>query len=295
MNPEQNNLKGIMLSKIKYFIVILVIVVVSFFLLRNSVSCQENNNSSASLQMINIPINPMIELDFKTKAEIFAIRKRYVMQHSNLLNGSYSPSREVFGQVESGKPWWGIDGLSYKGPGEHGIDGLSEETRFICNPFLLVGLEKGVANISPRKPVEQYPHPISLEWSSDKKHGRVVYAVKRFWAGNIPNCPKVRNHEFSLIAYNARDLGYKYLYIDLKKSPNLSIQAGASKILEIPQFIHTGGSCGYKGGCNNMSPFCADLEIKVKTLPSKVFCKLWRKKPLNQYTPADMEFEVIMK
>lgn len=284
-----------MQEKKKYFVFLaIVIVALSFFLLRNSVSCQENN-SSASYQMINIPINPMMELDFKSKSEIYEIRKRYVMQHSNLLNSSYTPSNEVFGQIESGKAWWGIDGLSYKGPGEHGIDGASEETRFICNPFLLVGLEKGVANITDRKPREQYPRPVSLEWSSNKKRARVVYAVKSFWAGNIQNCPKVKNHEFSLIAYNARDLGYKFMFIDLKRSPNISLQTGEAKIIEIPQFIHVGGSCGYKGGCNNMSPFCEDLEIKVKTLPAKVLCKLWRKKPSNQNSTADMEFEVMMK
>ena len=285
-----------MQKKTKYSIVVIFsIIILSVFLLRDTVSCQGNNNSSTSSQMINIPINPMIELDFKSKSEIYAIRKRYVMQHSNLLNSSYSPSNEVFGQIESGKPWWGIDGLSYKGPGEHGIDGASEETRFICNPFLLVGLDKGVANITDRKPREQYPRPISLEWSINKKRARVVYAVKSFWAGNILNCPKVKSHEFSLIAYNARDLGYKFMFIDLKKSPNVSLQSGTPQVFAIPQFIHTGGSCGYKGGCNNMSPFCADLEIKVKKLPSKVFCKLWRRKPVNQHSPADMEFELIMK
>ncbi len=275
-----------------HLILAIVIVFLSLFMLKNSVFCQEKTDDSGSSQMINIPINPLMELDFKSKSEIYAIRKRYVMQHSNLLNGSYSPSNEVFGQIESGKPWWGIDGLSYKGPGEHSIDGPSEESRFICNPFLLVGLEDGMMVVSNKKPREQYPRPVSLEWSTDKKRGRVVYAIKRFRSGN--NHTREDNQNLSLSVYNARDLGYKFMFIDLKKSPNLSIQAGASKILEIPQFIHTGGSCGYKGGCNNMSPFCADLEIKVKTLPSKVFCKLWRKKPLNQYTPADMEFEVIM-
>lgn len=282
------------MKKSKSFIAIAFIIgILSFFLLNSSVSCQEKINSSDSSQMINIPINPMMELDFKSKSEIYAIRKRYVMEHSNLLNSSYTPSNEVFGQIEDGKPWWGIEGIGYKGPGEHSIDGPSEESRFICNPFLLVGLAESVVIVSTRKPREMYPRPVSLEWSTDKKRGRAVYALKRFRNGN--NHSKEDNQNLSLTVYNAKDLGYKFMFIDLKKSPHVSLQNGTPKIIEIPQFIHTGGSCGYKGGCNNMSPSCPDLEIKVMNLPSKLFCKFWRRKPANQYSPADMEFELLMK
>ena len=254
---------------------------------------QVQTGKTKTQNLITIPINSPMELDFKTKSQVYAIRSRYVMKHRNLIDGYYKPSTEVFGGIEDKKAWWGIDGMSYKGSGKESINGPSEESRFICNPFLLAGLVRSYIFKSKRKPRESYPRPISLAWSADKKYGQVVYAMKRFFHGNPMDSPQ-RKH-FTLVAYNARDLGYKYMYIDLRRSPNISIKTGAPKILAIPQFIHTGGSCGYPGGCNNMSPHCDDLEIVVKRLPAKICCKFWKTKPPSQYTPANIEFMVIMK
>ncbi len=99
----------------------------------------ETNTELNTKPSINIGINPMIELDFLTKEDIYDIRSKYVLLHPELLPGSYNPSEEVFGQIASGKPWWGILGLSYYGDGEKSIEGNSEDSRLLVNPFLLVG------------------------------------------------------------------------------------------------------------------------------------------------------------
>jgi len=263
---------------------------------KNEEGTEKTSGEKSKRKLINIPINPLMDFDFKSKSEIFNIRRRFVTKHRNLIDGSYSPSKEVFGQIVGGKAWWGIDGLIYYGAGKKSIEGPSDESRFICNPFILVGLDEGVYYRGKgRIPREKYPRPVSLVWSADRKYGKVIYAIRRFWASHYPGSRNRKERKLELVAYNARDLGYKYLYIDMKKSRYITLLAGKPRIIRIPQFIHVGGSCGYPGGCNNMSPYCKDLLFRSKRYPSRVVCKLWKNKPINEYTPADMEFVVDMR
>ena len=64
-----------------------------------------------------IAVNEPIELDFKSKEDVFGLRKKYVQQHSDLVDGKYSPSLALFGQITSHKPWWGLEGQYCKGSG----------------------------------------------------------------------------------------------------------------------------------------------------------------------------------
>jgi hypothetical protein len=95
---------------------------------------------------------------------------------------------EVFGGIGDGKSWIGIVGYSYYGQGEKIIEGPAEESRFIANPFLLIGVD------DPRcAPVAQYPElreslppkaiypaPKRLRWSSDGTSGTVTYGLADF-------------------------------------------------------------------------------------------------------------------
>ena len=61
-------------------------------------------------------------------------------------------------------------------------------------------------------------------------------------------------------------------------------------------YIHLGGSCQYKDGCNNVSPMQNDKMITIRDLPAEINLKLWKKQPHNKYlTPADMYYRIIFK
>jgi hypothetical protein len=51
--------------------------------------------------------------------------------------------------------------------------------------------------------------------------------------------------------------------------------------------LHKGGSCGFPGGCNNMSPdHPAVQEIKIQKLPALLEVFLWKKQPASlEVTP----------
>ena len=247
-------------------------------------------------QVLKIPISPMIELDLKTKAEIYEIRKQAVLRYAQLAPKEYRPSDEIFGQIEDGKYWWGMVGQSFFGPGEKSVVGYSEESRFLINPFLLVGLaDVGAYAIDDKSlsPQANYPVPINLVWNNSEAKAMVTYELTNYWkVAKRYHYQSADTHAFDLIAYNARDLGFNYLYVVPEKSKNVSV--GHSAPVLIRQYIHCGGSCGHSGGCNNMSPEQKELEIVVDQVPATLYIKLWKSNPSNGEQSADVVFIVEM-
>lgn len=248
---------------------------------------------------LDIELNPMIEIDFKTQEEIYHIRKKYVFQYPQLVKDEYSPSESVFGQIEDNKPWWGIEGHFYYGSGQKSIEGPSEESRFIVNPYLLVGMIEPYAYTmagTMDKPFSFPPKPLKLVWSGADSTVKVTYDVTTYFH----NLEKYRyfqakERNLHLVAYNARDFGLNYLYVVPEKSQNIVSANKKKEAISILQFIHCGGSCGYPGGCNNMSPNQNELNIKVGQVPALACIKLWRNKPSSVDQKPDIFYLIEMQ
>lgn len=258
----------------------------------NDLIINQNDNS-----IYNIAINEPTELDFLTKQQVFDIRKKYAAMSPAVIPADYTPSDTVFGQIEDNKPWWGL--ITTK-PGEHSIDGLSEESRFVNNPLLLVG----VTDSSFRRVLEleipgNYPKPTSLSFYPSKKTIIVVYNLLdycreqgllnndgTFWVdGKIG--------DLVLECINARDFGYNYAYA--YSAPNIAFNNKndnlTTGVYQINDFLHTGGSCRYPGGCNNASPYQGFLYLDApKMLPASIGIRLWKQKPQDMNSPADLYY-----
>jgi len=94
----------------------------------------------------------------------------------------------------------------------------------------------------------------------------------------------------ALHAANARDSGFNYLYVEKDMSENIGSLNTQGQAVAIPYFYHKGNSCGYPGGCNNMSPKAPDLRVRINVLPAVIYIKLWKSKPAKTSLPADMTF-----
>jgi hypothetical protein len=246
---------------------------------------------------ITIPLRQCAEFDFKTKQEIYRIRRECVMQYPQYAPANYSPSEAVFGPIEGNKVWYGLLGISYYSTGPDINKGESEESRFILNPLLLIGLDHArlyaAHGISKLPPVPIYPEPVSLYIDETGSKGRVVYNVTNYWNLYRRYYRRVHlEHEFFLSVYNARDLGYKYTSL-AGETKNVVIH-GLDKIVELIQFIHC-ANCGYPNKCcNNMSPQQAEMNIDVQQLPARISFKLWKEKPSSAQDTADRIFTIDM-
>lgn len=259
---------------------------------------QEKNElkvGAGAVKATPILFDEPVELDEKSRDEILARRTMRVNYYAMLLDKGYKPSMSVFGQIVDHKPWWGIEGEFCMGPGRRSIDGPAEESRFLMNPFLLLGLDEGKAfTIRGVYCIPAFPRPLSLIWSPMEAKAEVVYDITRFYQERA-RYPKV-NGEYDvlqLIDYNARDFGYQYIHVDSIQSHHVEPQADAgmfTDVVPMKGFIHLGGSCGYPGGCNNASPHQPDLIFRIKSVPALLNCKLWKERPAGPDQRADFTF-----
>ena len=232
---------------------------------------------SAQIDVAEIAINEPIDFDSKTRDEILRLRADAVAAQPRLLTRPYRPLAYVFGRIVDGAPWWGTVGQFYYGPGQRSIDGPSEEARFVMNPFLLVAADFRDDWHDLLKPTDLpgfalYCSPRDLRWRPREAYAEVTYpadcVAKRRWS------------VFDLIAYNARDLGLGYLYVSYDESRGIAKKDPPKTAYYVPQYIHKGGSCGYPGGCNNMSPQTPPIDgLRVTGLPASIVMRLWSEQP----------------
>lgn len=257
------------------------------------------------LRTIPIAINPMVEFDFKKKKEILDLRAKMVAQHADLLTGPYVPSGQVFGQIVDGKPWWGIDGLFVYATGEKSPEGFSEESRFVMNPFLLIGLVEERLWVI-KKPISRRealpPEPTRLQWRLGSEPAvEIDYNVRRYFDGlkrdaelHFEGGQREGYLKFSavrqlgLITYNAQDFGFQYLHFVPSQTFGVATKIPGREPVKLRHYIHLGGSCGYPRGCNNMSPATPELSIELVELPAAMQLKLWKKKPQNVNEQGDI-------
>ena len=265
----------------------------------------------ASADEISVPLLGVQNYNFKPKAEIIEQRRKQLELSPQLVPGQYKPDEAIFGAVEDKKPWWGLQGSAIYGAGQKSIDGLAEESRFIANPLLLVGADAASANNFKKEQITDadlndpdFPYawkPLSLTWWANKSCARVVYDVGKFnddlYRFRAKLVKPVIYPAFSLVAYNARDFGFNYIWLAPEKSINVENYAKpAVEAVRINQMLHCGGTCGYPGGCNNMSPRNEAIDrIKYSKLPARAYVKLWRAKPSKVTDDADMVFLIDLK
>lgn len=244
---------------------------------------------AAKIDVVDIRINTPAELDRLSKDEVLRLRRQTVMAHPELLAADYVPAETIFGQIVDGAPWWGLEGQFRRGPGSASIDGPSEESRFILNPFLLVAPEFGGwwRDLSDAE-AASFPfacHPQTLSWWPKEGRAEAVYSAACIARRQYP--------EFALIAYNARDLGLGYIYVSYADSRNVSKLVPPIVAYANPQFIHKGGSCGYLGGCNNMSPQTPPIDdIRLDDLPARIMVWLWRTRPDSVEVKPDFKYVI---
>lgn len=261
----------------------------------------ENDNQLAigplaGVDHVRVRVVEPAELDFMSKDEVLELRISSVERYPQLLTAEYATSEAVFGQIQDDTPWWGMRGRFYYYSGIRSIEGSSEESRFILNPYLLVAPEFPM-RWPPDSVAEDlagtsmYPFgclPHSLEWYPKERRAHVSYDADCF--------ESLRLTRVDLVAYNARDLNLNYIFVKYDTSINITKSNPPTGPYRIPQFIHRGSSCGYPGGCNNMSPSTPEIQaLNVTGLPAHAVIWLWQEEPESVDQTPDMEFHIHFK
>jgi len=252
-------------------------------------------DSSTGLR--DVPLHPPSEYDGMRRSELLARRTERVREHPEALaalaSKGWHPSHQVFSQITDGRPWWGLIGIAnYGRSATRSIEGDSEESRFVENPLLLFApLEvwaHSAYSVSP-EPTPLWPRVTALAWDFDRRVGRATVDATSYFRDcaqrEWPDC-KVR--QVRLTAYNAVDYGLFFYAFDRATSHGLD--ATWDHALREVEFIHTGGSCGHAGGCNNASPEVQAFLLTVRELPARLVVRLWREEPATAAQAPDAWF-----
>lgn len=206
-------------------------------------------------------------------------------------------------------------GQFYYGGGEHSIDGPSEESRFLANPFLLVAAEfQGLSIWAPgtsgpawdrgriRTELLHDPGfplfcpPERLQWWPRQARAEVTCDVSKYLAEVSVWTTRplsLASASFDLVAYNVRDMNLNYLFFSVANSENVAPPEPTSSPVLIAQYIHRGDIFGYPGGCSNMSPRVDALcDYRLEGLPARAAIRLWARRPANVASPHDMLFVI---
>lgn len=269
-------------------------------------SCRANElmlGNQARSDDTDIALNKVESFNYLSRSQILAKRSAQVSKFADLLQKPYEPNHFVFDQIVDNKPWWGMHGAFVFGEGQRSIEGPSEESRFVLNPYLLVAASSWSAEIWNKERITEedlrqpdFPfcwNPVSLRFSPKQKTVSATYDVSSFnrslekWQDKIIDKSPI--DDFGLVAYNARDFGFNYIFVPVDQCTNVKNLNNAPGPTDIKQYIHCGNTCKYSGDCNNMSPAQEQIDhFKFTALPTEVKVLLWKQKPPSTQTSPDM-------
>ena len=255
----------------------------------NNIKSDENEEN-----IEHIVFNDLMDFNGMSKEAIFEHRK-HMVENSIFASVEYSPSEEVFGQIESDKLWKSMktEFCIYENQ-IHDTDGLSEESRFVNNPVLLLS-PVPFAGLY-RKPENEYICnseavnfiPYEILYNREENHIYVYYPSEYFFT---------ELKHLTLTGINARDLGYKYVSLISAQNIEMEMPTLWKDAYELQDFIHVGGSCGHEGGCNNGSPWQKDLDFFIINGDySRMDFALWKDKPSKPRKDVpDILYTIIFK
>lgn len=256
--------------------------------------------------VISFPINRPQNFNDKTKNDIYDIRRMNV-GNSPLYPENYTPSDAVFGQIVSGKPWYG----KYDRPCEAGKSnvtrGESLLSTTINNPNILI--QPFPLAKTPNLPLDSdfcrandtmLFVPRKIEYTPSKKLLEITYPLDEIIIGkNVLG----KRLWLLLTALNARDAGYNYItatgieggiFYDSTWDGTPYDNIGEI-VFKFNDYIHLGTSCGIEGGCNNISPRQMPMEFELRSNPAKIRLKLWKNEPASRGAAPDLYCNLIFE
>lgn len=259
------------------------------------------NNSLLNLtgNKISVKVNALMDFNYKSKAEIYEIRERFVKQ-SIFGNKNYKPSKDVFGEITTGMPWVSIMYQNYETDRQHPHFGLSEESRFINNPSGLVMLNMEADLLVKDKRVSATNDfaknmrdvksnmmllPKSITYVKNTNTVIIKYSLNTFFRSlkNIIKDNREYYKVFCLDCLNARDFGYNWIFAYESKNISFNEKSVKDEAVELKNKIVLAEYENEEYGVNNSIGNREELFFGIINLPASINLKLWKKKPKDIY------------
>jgi hypothetical protein len=266
---------------------------------------------------VDIVINALVDLNKFSLEQILQTRSAEISKYQNLIEGEYAPTKVVFKGIKEDGYWMSIARLFYYGKSRIKASKFYNESAAssqLLNPFMLVKAEFwglsiwGAKNLNWNKnnyPIEYLsnaglalaPTEQSLIYKPDQRQAELDYDITSFINTTNTLTEKPLSNDqiiFGLSMQNARDLGFRYSYLDIEGSVNIKNERQPNEALDIPdRFDYMPVSWNNKFFLNHKTPSLPQYQsIQATALPATAVIKLWYQQPENLNEPADYIFKI---
>ena len=247
-------------------------------------------------QVFHLKVNPLVELDGKSKAEILKLRSQALSELPDLgpLWHSEEPLERSrgFKAIADGQRWLGLQGqlqANNDNYAERFHEGESEQSFFIRNPMALVGLQSCLVcqqNDRPGKLEgarrELVPASVTLDGAAQELD--LTYQIGR----DSPVRDRMSDLQVThlLNVVNAHEMGFRYFAIE---SSSGFTRVPGLKLFECIQFwtprqLRHGTEVANELYIRTVSM----VPVRLESLPAQLKIKLWRQQPEKLTDPADL-------
>lgn len=256
----------------------------------------------ATARFYHIQVNPPRELDSLTSKQIFKVRHSMLKKYPILKQEKEDSHKTgAFYMIQHESPWWGVKGMMcYGGNFSLLTEGVSKESRFIDNPFALIGVtEVNALQLLKTKGncPSSYFYLKKLTFDDKTKTFEATVNVSE----HIKNIKKFSLKKASLLGMsfngiNATTFNLTYAKavkmrnIVFDNTPNIS-----TKVFKFRDSIFFSQQCKYKNGCNKTIPYQAELSFRTTKLPAEITFYLWQLDPLGNETNPEFIFNIYLE
>ena len=253
----------------------------------------------ATARFYHIQVNQARELDSLNTKQIFKIRESMLKEYPILKQEKEDSSKiAAFYLMKHKSPWVGVKGsMCYGGNSSLITEGVSAESRFIDNPFALIGIEENnTLNLLKNKGncPSSYFYLKKLSYDDETKTFDAIYNI----SDHIKNIKKfsikkslIVGTSFNGLNAHAFNINYakavKMRNIVFETTPNIS-----TNVFKFKDYIFFSTTCKYRNGCNISRSYQAQLSFKTTKLPADITFHLWRLDPLGIETEPDIIFNI---
>lgn len=269
-------------------------------IVKNEIIFPENSEETT------ISIYSSAKLSGLSLEQILKLRSETIKESSRFLKAEYEPSEIVFSRIKNNEAWYGKDAFYKDGPSIHAGEGISVVSSGILNPFILLvpefwGLTHwGNGNVKwkddvtvPEKIYSAAPKILTI--NALTKEIKVVFDISSHITelNLYTRAPLNSSHvDFGVSAYNARDLGFRFMKFSKEQSLKVNTVKGDVAEYITDHFRFSKSLCGV--GCNHYTNQHPRFDsFAVESLPATATFYLWKDKPENNIPDIKFIIELL--
>lgn len=308
LNNIQSLLKAEKRTVALALLLIVAIIAIAISYSSTSFRSQLDTGKNAQLEEITVPVEHVLPGVYLNKQSIYAARTKQMEAFPGILTEKYEPQALAFDAINDEAPWYSEINYYEINKKEPIFAGFSAEAIALTNPLLLISADFRNAIQNKILPISEErqkntkslisPIPSKIVWKAKQSRAEAIYELSNYLPLSneqqriFPNSGLT----FSTVSYNAFDMGFAYIKLDMNSSSNIESPGSHKKAsVNYAGLIYAKNGCNYPKGCNVRTSITPPMLIKISKLPAKATFHIWSDSPKDENTAPAFTYSLIFK